>query len=913
VPSPTAPRPPVDEPSPGFDLPALHAALLEAVPDSVIFTDLEGRIRSWNRGATAIFGYSAEEMIGRTPAVLYPDEMASRFAADLDRILAGEAFVGEWLGRRRDGSPVWVAIRTTAVWNADGQPVGYLGVARDISQHKLSEAALARGQAQLELIANTAPAYIVQCDGERRYTFVNRAYAGRFGLTPDQVVGKHVWEVVGEQGYASIERHIDEVLAGRRVEYEMEIPYETIGARFIHCAYAPYFGADGTVQGLVGVITDIGERKRAEATLREQEALLRTILEALPVGVWVLDKDANITYVNPATRRIWGAGPLVPPGQWGEFKIWWPDGRPLLREERPIRQVLRDGVSQLNLEWDIETFDGQRKSILTANVPLRDAGGAIMGAISINVDVTEHRQAEAALRETDARLKLAQGAAGLTIWEWEPETGQTSYTPEFCALYGMPPGSRPFTYEEWRDRVHPDDRDRVIEELNAAVAGIRPYDTEYRVIWEDGSMHWIAARGQMLPDAAGRQRRMIGVNFDVSRRREAEHQLRQLDRLETVARLAGGVAHEANNQMTVVTGAATFILRQGDLPDTVREDASHIRQAAERTAAITQQLLAFSRRQVLQPRVIELNAAIRGFEAIIRRTVGEDIRLAMVLSPEVGRVRIDEGQLQQVLLNLTLNARDAMPAGGALSLETRELVVEGPSTDAHGVRIRPGRYVELRVRDTGMGMDTQTLAHAFEPFFTTKGVGRGTGLGLSTVYGIVKQSNGYVFAESAIGEGAGFRILLPVASDPLSPHSRSRAPGGEGSGETVLVVDDEPVVRAMMRRSLGEAGYQVLEAEDGETALARAAAHAGPIDVLVTDLAMPGMRGRELARRLKEHRPDLRVLFVSGFAGDEVERLGLLEAGRPFLSKPFDPELLVDRVRHLLAESGARPRGAAGG
>jgi PAS domain S-box-containing protein len=889
----------LDEPLPSSDLPAFHAALLDAIGDSVIFTDLEGRIQSWNRGATAIFGYSADEMIGRTPAVLYPDGGPERLPPDLARILEGEDYVGEWLGRRKDGRPVWVQVRTTAVRNATGHPIGFLGLARDISQHKRSEQALAEGQAQLELIANTAPAYIVQCDADRRYTFVNHAYAARFGLTPEQVVGKYIWEVVGQQAYASFKHHIDEVLAGKRVEFELEVPYDTIGARFIHCAYAPYLGPHDTVQGLVAVITDVGERKRAEAALREQEALLRTTLEALPVGVWVVSKDATLTYANPATRLIWGVAPLIPAPQWSVFKVWWPDGRPLLPEENPILEVLRDGVTQLNLEFDIETFDGQRKSILAANVPLHDAVGEIMGAISINVDVTEHRQAEAALREADARLKLAQGAAGLTIWEWEPETGMTSYTPEFTTLYGLPPGTPPLTYEQWRERVHPDDRDRVEEDLNAALAGERTYDTEYRVIWPDGRVHWIASRGQLLPDVPGRPRRMIGVNFDVNRRREAEIQLRQLDRLDTVARLAGGVAHEANNQMTVVSGAAGFILKQSDLPEAVREDAEHIRQAAERTATITQQLLAFSRRQILQPRVLDLNVAIRAFEAIVRRTMGEDTRLELDLAPELHRVRIDEGQLQQVLINLTLNARDAMASGGTLTLQTRELRLEGAAADAHGVRIRPGHYVELNVRDTGVGMDPNTLAHIFDPFFTTKGVGQGTGLGLSTVYGIVKQSGGYVFAESTPGVGTALRILLPVVTDPLSPQ-RARTAGAAGKGETVLVVDDEPVVRAMMVRTLRQAGYHVLDAEDGAAALAVARGYAEPIDLLVTDLAMPGMRGRELARAMAELQPDLRVLFVSGFPGDELERRGLLEAGRPFLSKPFAPEELAEQVRQML-------------
>jgi two-component system, cell cycle sensor histidine kinase and response regulator CckA len=760
----------VEESSPASHIPAIHAALLDAVGDSVIFTDLEGRIRSWNRGAAAIFGYTAQEMLGRTPALLYPDEGPERLTRDLDRILAGEDHVGEWLGRRRDGTPVWIEIRTTAVRSAAGAPIGFLGVARDITHQKRSEAELVRRQIQLELITDTAPAYIVQCDSQRRYTFVNGAYAARFGLTPDQVIGKHVREVVGERGYVALERHMDDVLAGRRVEFEQEIPYDTIGPHWVHCAYAPYRDPGGTVQGLVAVITDISQRKEAEASLSA----------------------------------------------------------------------------------------------------------------------------------TNARLELAQDATGLTIWEWEPGTGWTSYTPGFCRLYGLPPGTPPFTYEEWLEAVHPDDRDRVIEDLDAALAGERPYDTEYRVLWRDGSIHWIASRGRVLPAEPGRQRRMIGINFDVTRRREAELQLRQLDRLETVARLAGGVAHETNNQMTVVSGAATFVLRREDLPESVRDDVEHIRQAAERTAAITQQLLAFSRRQVLQPRVLDLVGAVRGFEAIIRRTVGEDIQLRMEMVPVLGRVRIDEGQLQQVLLNLSLNARDAMPSGGTLTLTTRRLDLEGPAQGPHGVLVRRGQYVELSVGDTGIGMDGATLAHVFEPFFTTKSVGRGTGLGLSTVYGIVKQSSGYVFVESAEGQGTTIRILLPLAEDPLSPGQRVRRVGLGGSGETVAIVDDEPVVRAMMTRALREAGYQVLEAEDGPSALAIAQGHAGPIHALVTDLAMPGMRGRELARTLGGMVPELRVLFVSGFAGDEVERLGLLEAGRPFLSKPFSPELLVERVRELL-------------
>jgi PAS domain S-box-containing protein len=763
------PIPDADRLPAGAELAAFHAALLDAIDQSVILTDLEGRIRSWNHGATRVFGYEAEEMLGRSVAELYPDVHAAAMAEDLDRILAGQDFLGEWRGRRRDGSSIQVRIRTTLVRGARGEPAGFLGVARDVTELREAEAAVARGRAGLELIADTAPAYIVRCDADRRYTFANRAYAERFGLEPEQVVGKRIWEVVGEEAYAEFRGYVDRVLGGERVEFELEVPYERIGRQYIHCAYAPELGAAGRVTGLVAVITDISDRKRADL----------------------------------------------------------------------------------------------------------------------------------ALRESEARLALAQEAAGLAIWSWDPATGETSYTPEFYALYGLPPGSPPPSFEEWRDRfLHPDDRAAVLEELDVALRGTRPFDGQFRVVRPSGEVRWVVSRGRLMHDG-GPGSRLVGVTFDVTRRREADLRLQQLDRLETVARLAGGVAHEANNQMAVVLGAAGFILRREGLPEAVRQDASYIRDAAERTAAITQQLLAFSRRQIIQPRVIDLNATVLGFETILRRTLGADVALALELSSEAGRVRADEGQLQQVLLNLTLNARDAMPSGGTLRIGTRRLALGVTEPMLPGVAVRPGPYVELAVRDTGVGMDPGTVSHIFEPFFTTKGVGRGTGLGLASVYGIVKQSQGYVTAESRPGEGTTMRVLLPLAEEPLAPADPPR-PNGTGGKETVLVVDDEPTVRAIMVRALGDAGYTVVEAADAGSALAPSDAWPAGIDLLITDLVMPGMSGRELAAAMAERNPGLGVLFVSGFPGEEVERRGLLESGRPFLAKPFTPEELVERVRGVL-------------
>jgi len=371
-----------------------------------------------------------------------------------------------------------------------------------------------------------------------------------------------------------------------------------------------------------------------------------------------------------------------------------------------------------------------------------------------------------------------------------------------------------------------------------------------------------------------------------------------------VGQLAGGVAHEANNQMTVVLGAASFLLGRNDLPETARKDLEYIREAAERTAAITAQLLAFSRRQVVQARVFEVDEVIQGLEGVLRRAVGE--RSTLVLQLRAGaRVNADPGQLSQVLLNLVLNARDAMPLGGRLTIETwvTELT-EAYSQQRPGIAIRPGPYAVVAVSDTGHGMGPETLSHLFEPFYTTKPVGKGTGLGLATVYGIVKQSNGYVWAYSEVGKGTTFKVYLPLDASSL-PHDAPPEPPVRATGETVLLVEDEPAVRVMTSRALQEFGYAVVEASGGHQALGILERKDTPIDLLITDVILAGMDGPELARRATELSPQLRVLFISGYTDDEIVRRGLLQEGQPFLQKPFTPEALATQVTELLKRTPA--------
>ncbi len=519
------------------------------------------------------------------------------------------------------------------------------------------------------------------------------------------------------------------------------------------------------------------------------------------------------------------------------------------------------------------------------------------------------RQAETALHQTEAQYRQLVESVHAIVWRADCRTFRFTFvSPEAEAILGHPVArwSEPGF---WEAHLHPDDREEAVASWRRAVQREDGQHAEYRMLRADGAAVWLRDVVSVVPDR-GAPRELIGVMVDVSERRELEAQLLQSQKMEAIGQLAGGVAHDFNNLLGVIIGYGNLVLAEPALDARTRGRLEQIRAAADRAAALTRQLLAFSRKQLLQPRVLDLNTVAAGLDEMLRRLIGEHIHLVTLHGRDLWRAKADPGQIEQVIINLAVNARDAMPSGGTLIVETANVDLDESYARAH-VGARPGPHVMLAVTDSGTGMDEETRRHLFEPFFTTKKTGEGTGLGLATVYGIVKQSGGHIGVYSEREKGTSFKVYLPRVAP--ADHERTPPESPEGAprpgSETVLVVEDEPALRHLVREVLEGAGYHVIEAKSPAEALAASASYRGSIDILVTDLVLPQMGGDALASRLKAERQVTAVLYMSGYPDQALGHHGVIEPGTPFLQKPFTPDALLRKVREVL--DGPKPPAAA--
>jgi PAS domain S-box-containing protein len=517
---------------------------------------------------------------------------------------------------------------------------------------------------------------------------------------------------------------------------------------------------------------------------------------------------------------------------------------------------------------------------------------------SLQNDIAAREKAEAALRESEERFRQLAENIDDVLSLRSPDGDFFIYvSPTYEAVWGRSRASLYASPSDWLAAIHADDRERVAASVPRQVLG--PWEEVFRLIRPDGTLRWIRSRAFPVRDASGHVYRIAGVSRDITEQRRLEEQFLQAQKMEAVGRLAGGVAHDFNNLLSVILGYTSFVLDQLAPEGSIRESMEEVWRAGERATDLTRQLLAFSRHQVLEPRVLKLSYVVAQMEGMLRRLLGEDIELSLLTTQTPGRVYVDLSQVEQIVMNLAVNARDAMPRGGKLSMEVAN--VELDENDARERAVAKGAYVMLAVSDSGSGMDAATRARIFEPFFTTKEKGKGTGLGLSTVYGIVRQSNGYICVASEPEQGTTFQVYLPRTDRAAESEAPPPAPLVTLRGsETILLAEDDAQVRVMTRALLARHGYRVLDAANGSDAVRLSEQYDGFIHLLLTDVVMPRMNGRELAQRLALCRPQMSVMYMSGYTEDAIIYGGILDTGVPFLRKPITPEALLRKVRGVL-------------
>jgi len=749
------------------------AAIVESSHDAILSKDLSGNIVTWNRGAEHLYGYQAEEIIGKPIATIVPPELQDEATRFLPEIAKGQLVTREdTIRRRKDGTLVHVSLIISPVRDFEGRIIGASTIAHDITERKLAESALHASRARLSGIIDSAMDGIITIDHNQRIMLFNPAAERMFGYSAQEMAGQPLERLLPERFREAHARHVRAFAQTGTTARRMGMLGRLSGMR----ADGQEFPIEASISAtsiddehyLTVILRDVSERERTEEELRKSEERFSKAFRSSPLAITISTlAEGRYVDVNDAYLRMMGY-------------------------ER--EQVIGRTIGELNI-WAI-----------------------------------------------------------------------------------------------------PEARASMLEQLTKAEQPVTQVET--RFITATGDLRTVLISAELVQ--LGGTVCVLAITNDVTDARHLEEQFRQAQKMEAVGRLAGGVAHDFNNILSVILGYAELSQELLEPGTPVHRNNDQVRKAAQRAAALTRQLLAFSRQQVLQPRILNLNAVVHNIIKMLHRFIGEDITLSFIPSSPLGNVKADSGQIEQVLMNLVVNARDAMPNGGKITIQTANAELDATYVQQHS-GMQPGAYVQLSVTDTGCGMDKKTISRIFEPFFTTKPVGEGTGLGLSMVYGVVKQSGGNIWVYSEPGKGTTFKIYLPQIEEPAESAARPLIHTSHKAGsETILLVEDDEALRRLTAKLLVGEGYKVLEANDGHAAMEIARNYAGQIDLLLTDVIMPGMGGNELATSLRESQPKLSILYMSGYSGNLIANYGVLESNAALLQKPFTKRALLIEVREAL-------------
>ncbi|OYX12016.1 MAG: hypothetical protein B7Z15_10685 [Rhizobiales bacterium 32-66-8] len=772
-----------------------------------------------------------------------------------------------------------------------------------------------------------AKAEIVLFWGPDYVALYNDAYAPTIGLKHPHALGRPACENWSEL-WDDLEPLLRRVRADAETVFAKDRPFQIdrkgeMETVYFDISYSPVFGADDQVEGVLCIVSETTERVLGEQRIRESEERFRNMADHAPVMMWVTDASGSCEYLNRRWFEFTGSSPEAALG-FGWVETAHPEDRPRVGAEF----VAANAESRaFQIEYRLRRADGVYRRVIDAGAPRYDAAGQFLGYIGSVIDIGDRFEAEQKLRESEARFQAIANSIDHMVWATRPDGFHDYYNDRWYQFTGVAPGST--DGEGWAGLFHPDDQERTWAAWTHSLQTGSPYHIEYRLRHNSGEYLWVLGRAQPLRDSNGAITRWFGtctviqdivnardvlarsreeLEEEIARRTarlmEAEGAIRQMQKMEAVGQLTGGIAHDFNNMLFVVIGSLQLLqkrLAQGDLK--VERYIDSALDGAQRAATLTQRLLAFSRQQPLDPVVVQPDRLVMGMSELLTRTLGERIRVELVATAGLWNICVDPGQTENALLNLAVNARDAMPDGGRLTIETANAYLDEAYSSDYG--ISPGQYVLIAVSDSGQGMTPEVVARAFDPFFTTKGVGKGTGLGLSQVFGFMRQSGGHVKIYSELGQGTSVKLYLPrhygeAALRPLAPQVAG-LPVGRGH-ELLLVVEDDDRVRAHSCELLRDLGYSVLEAKNGADALPIIAAH--DLSLLFTDVVMPGMTGRQLVDAALVIKPDLKVLYTTGYTRNAVVHNGVLDPGTQLLLKPFTLEQLARKVRAVLDGSG---------
>jgi PAS domain S-box-containing protein len=871
---------------------ARFRTFVDHATDAVFLHDDRGTILDVNQQACESLGYTRAELIGLTPAQIDAESRSAEHERLRARLAAGESVAFDSHHRRKDGTVFPVEVRIRPFWEG-GRRFG-IALARDITDRKRAQEALTLFRSLIDR-ANDVIEVIDPETG--RFVDVNEKAFTAHGYTREEYLSLTVADVDPRVKLQSWQASMAELKrTGNRVLESVHQRKD--GSVFPVEVNVTYVRLDRDY--VLAVVRDISERKQAETALQESREHLAALIQSVDGIVWEADATTfQFTFVSPQAVQILG----YPIEQWLNEPNFWTEHLHPADRDRAVDTCVRatKECRDHGFQYRMIAADG-REVWLHDGVTVVAEGDRPVKLRGIMVDITTSKRAEEALRESEQRFRQVTESIDEVFWLTDVEKQKMIYiSPAYEKVWGQTCENLYARPQSWMEAVHVEDRERV-RRAALTMQAEGAYDLEYRIVRPDRSVRWIHDRAFPIKDADGRVRRIAGVAEDFTSRHQLEQRYHHAQKMEAIGRLAGGIAHDFNNLLTVVQMQTSILLEEHRMDAHTEQGVRQIMDAATRAANLTRQLLTFSRQQVKQARAIDVGEIVTGTTKLLWRVLGEDISLETRFASGLPLVRADPGMIEQVLMNLVINARDAMPEGGrlVLALDVATLDADAKATHVMG---QSGRFVRLSVTDTGVGIAPENLPRIFEPFFTTKEVGKGTGLGLATAFGIVQQHHGWIEVESKLGGGTTFHVFLPALDGTGEAMHVKPAPRPGGGIETVLLVEDEPAVRAATAVALRRGGYRVLEAGNATEALRSWDDSRGNVNLVVTDIIMPGgMSGMKLAAELTSRRAGLKIIYTSGYSGESIGRELKLDPGRNFLPKPYPVSELLAIVRQRLDE-----------